>query len=275
MQLIKKLVGFFLVGLWALSGQAQNTLIKHTTESFLNGCNLFIPTNSVTFYGATNALFVLPTGAAGLSLSNYAVYYTNAVNTTSNVFLTPGAIIDVTGPFADAFGDVTSTPNYSLTIGVNATNLFLPRMVLPNPNNPNSLAQLGTNVSLANTNITTIQYTNQPVATSTNLLTLVFQRAVDGDVMSYSQNMNGTNVVNQITNWSYGNTTQDKFTVVIDNTFYQGNSGVNPIVICTNLPQVFLTGTKAIRLLSITSGAALGSSAGQILNFIKLGGITP
>lgn len=273
MNYLKKLISLAFVGL-ALTASAQNgQVITHKSLSFINGCNLFVPTNAVMFYGATNALFVLPTGAAGLSLSNYAVYYTNAVNVTSNVFLTPGAIKDNVANYCDANGNVAA--NVALTIGVNSTNLFLPQLTLPNVNNFNSLAQLGTNVLIGNTNVSTIQYTNQPVVTSTNLLTFVFQRAVDGDVLSYSSIMNGTNNVNSITNWSYGNTIQDKFTVTIDNTFYQGNSGVNPVVICTNMPAAFLTGTKAIRLLSITSGSALGSSAGQIINFIKIGGYLP
>lgn len=251
---IKSLLAWAWLMLAAFGLQAQTPTPTFRSASFINGCNIFVPTNTTINWGYTNVLYIQKTGAAGLSLSNSVVYYTNAVGTTSNVLTTPNAFADVTIR-PDVWGNVNT--NVTLIVVLNSTNYFLPGMNLPNPNNSYSAQYNATN---------TVPYTNVPVATSTNKITLTFERTADASYADYG-NYNGTNVYAPF--WVFDGLST--WSVNIDNTMYTGNSGVNPVVLCTNLPSWFVTGTKAIRLQSITSGSATGTSAGNILNMVKLG----
>lgn len=267
MKLRNKLIGWFFASLLLAGGAvAQLITVTHHSPSFINGCNIFIPTNGVIYFGNTNVMFIDNKAQAQMSFSNNVVYYTNAVGTTSNVFFAPNCFLDVPC-WSDALGNVQS--NITLTIVLNSTNYFLPGLRLPNPNSffgPQYNAGVLTNSS--GNPLTAVIYTNIPVATSTNQLTLTFVKTGDGDYASYG-NLNGTNGYNyQISTFD----TNSVFSVVINNTFYMGNSGANPLVVTTNLPGWFTTGAKAIRLYSITSGVGLGTSSGQILNVCKLSG---
>lgn len=252
---IKNLLASVIVGFYALSVQAQPG-IKHTTATFINGCNIYMPTNITYQYGYTNILFDNLQGAPVFSLSNNAVYYTNAVGVTSNVFTYPPAIVDVSS-WCDANGGVLA--NAAITIGINATNLFLQGLSIPNPNNPNSVT--GSNPTATTTNIGWGQMV-LPVATSTNILTFTFQKGVDGGGYPSQQGIPAPSI--------YDTTIADQFVVVVTNT-----SGLIPVVICTNLPSNFLTGAKSIRLVSVVSSAAFGTSTGDWINFVKLGGWSP
>lgn len=239
------------VGLAVSAFADGSPTITHVTQSFINGCNLILSNNVTIKYGYTNLLFVNKKGGGDNSLSNTAVFYTNAVGVTSNIITSPPAIVDV-----NAYPDLNGNPgtNTSIIIVMNSTNLFLGELgAIPNPNNTNSVNSWAPSIVAPGVTIG---------ASSTNTITLTFARTTDGYGNKYIGQQGG------VVPDSFGTTAPDQFV------WSFAAPGASVLVMSTNLPVAFLTATKSIRLVSAVSSTASGSS-GVIINVLKMGGWSP
>lgn len=232
--------------------------------SFLNNYQwLLVPTNTTVNFNDTNRSVLTYNGWTNVQTLNTNINGNIIGQWESDVGSGNGGAV-----FADANGNVCS--NWAIGIQVNSTNLLLdskPGGSYPSAPltwyNTNGLFIYGnvTNVftnsfGIVSTNISTY-YPIPPItpnATSTNVLTLTFAREVLPNVFS-------TNAVDTFV-WA-----------VIPGV--NGNSGVSPYMLSTNLPSGFLTGSRKIRLVSIVSAAAPGTSLGELINDIRLFGVSP
>lgn len=260
---MKKLISLIAGLTLGLSALAQSP--HYVTESFLNNCQwVVIPTNTTVGFNYTNVTYEQPILPQG---------WTNvlSLNTNLNGNIIPAWEKD-TGIFCDGFANVST--NYSISIMINNTNLLLGAQ--PSQGGFNTypippLSWFNTNGAFiygAITNVFTntygiissnIQqyYPTPPIApasTSTNQLTFNFIReAFPG---YWSTNANDIWAVS-VTNNNLGLSTTAGFTVT------------------TNVPAWFVSGYRRIKLYSIVSGTAFGTSTGQLINDVRLNGWTP
>lgn len=171
----------------SLAMLASSTLASHaviwTSQSFLNGRNVFIPTNSVAatntiLWGDTNVLYTASSGAIVLS-------YTNNIG-GSNTW--GGAFARIVNTYPNMFGD--ENKNIQVVAIFNSTNMIpttnMSRQV-PFPITGNGYPLIG--------------------AYSTNLVTITLVNLVDGtnaattgDTWSFTVQPNGTNMTVVSTN---------------------------------------------------------------------------
>jgi len=260
---MKKLISL-LAGLTiGLTALAQSP--HYVTESLLNNCQwVVIPTNTTIGFNYTNVTYEAPTLPQG---------WTNVLSLNTNL---NGNIIPQWEKDAGIFSDLSANvcTNYSISIMINNTNLLLGTALAQGGYNsypPPPLSWFNTNGAFiygAVTNVFTNSYgivsSNiqqyyptppiAPAATSTNSLTFNFVRETFPGY--YSTNANDIWAV-AVTNNNLGLSTTTGF------------------VVTTNVPAWFISGYRRIRLYSIVSGTALGTSTGELINDIRLNGWTP
>lgn len=256
---LKKILASLALSFGVVVGAAAQNLDHHASTSFLNNCQwLVLATNSTIQYNYTNVTYELPITPNGWS--NFL-----SLNTNLNGNIIPQWEKDV-NYLPDGQANICS--NYSLAIYFNSTNLLLETK----PGGQFPLAPLywyntnGAFIYGAITNVFTNAYgiissnvVNYypvppiiPAATSTNAITMVFQKELIPGV--YGTLTNGSDLFI----WSVTNA-----------------SGLVPVCVSTNLPSSFLTSSSKIRLLSITSGVGVGTSTGSLINDIRLIGWNP
>jgi hypothetical protein len=136
--------------------------------------------------------------------------------------------------YTDTAGDAVA--NVAIAVGLSDTNLFFP----PGTALPGS-GWMGQSTNF-------LPAMALPTAATTNVVVFVLQRACrDGN---------------------YGTTAQDLFTFAVTGT------GLTPTIVNTNVPVGFLTGTRQVRIKSITADNS-PSSPGVIVNFVTLSGYVP
>lgn len=212
------------------SGSRAN---DHQSASFFNNYQMLVLSNNVTVTNTTTNVFVLQNTLQPVLVGTNLVY-TNVLSGSTNSLgnLLPTWEVDV--PITClANGDVSTNIAFVLMCG--STNVLYQPYQLP------PLSWINTNGLFT---------TNYPVpavamtAASTNTITLTFQAIKWG------------------TNVTTDSSANDRFTMTVIGT------GLTPVVIATNAPAGFWSGTKAVSLVKIASDNS--TSPGIIINDIRL-----
>lgn len=247
---MKTRILMLIVGLLSLVSTAQAASVP-ISESFINnGTYISLSNNYTLLYGSTtNIRFV------SFEIS------TNIIGGASNT-ISPGGLSfpqilrDVTVR-PDGLSEVNDSCSISVTIGV-ATNFFSQRGHggLPFPN----AGQNFWNIPNGMTNgvggpYVPVSLFPQGALGSSNVLTFVFQKSVDG--------------------MTYGTTAQDKFQFVVAQTAaILATDAGKPHTINTNLPSSFMQGAKKLRCLSVASDNSAGA-IGVTINTISFNQFAP